>query len=65
MDTADDCFNTIFSKEERDEIKLYAYNIGMNLFEIMPIIGIKIRDEYMKESGVNVEDVDKHAPKQA
>jgi hypothetical protein len=61
MEIARDCFDQLFSKEEKDEIKLEAYKRGINLLEIYPILGVKIRDRYFKEEKIRVEEVDKHA----
>ncbi len=49
MDIARDCFDVIFSEAERNEIKSYAYEKGKNLLEILPIIGILVRDRFLKE----------------
>lgn len=63
MELATSCFETIFSEEQRNEIKLYAYQKGKNLLEIIPIIGIIIRDKYLKEKNIPTETIDKYAPK--
>jgi len=62
MEKAQNCFNSLFTEEEKSEIKLHAFKIGMNLMEIYPIIGVKIRDKILKEKGINVDDIDKHDP---
>lgn len=62
MDMARNCFSEIFSEADRNEIKTYAYKIGMNLLEIIPIIGILIRDHYLKEKNIPVAEIDKHVP---
>ena len=49
LNIAEDCFDKIFDEVERDQIKTYAYKIGMNLLEIYPIIGIKIRDRILAD----------------
>jgi len=56
------CFDNIFTEQERNEIKTYAFKIGINLLEIYPIIGLIIRDMYFKEQNISLEDVDKHDP---
>ena len=56
------CFDKIFTEQERNEIKTYAFKIGINLLEIYPIIGIIIRDIYFKEQNISLEDIDKHDP---
>ncbi len=63
LDSARSCFDQTFTAEERDEIKLHAYKIGMNLLEIYPIIGILIRDKYLQEKGIDIGDIDKHDPR--
>ena len=62
LDIAKDCFDSLLSAEEKDEIKLYAYKIGMNLLEIYPIFGILLRDQYLKEKNISVEEIDQHTP---
>ncbi|MDD2656320.1 MAG: hypothetical protein PHQ18_01975 [Patescibacteria group bacterium] len=62
MEIAHDCFEKIFTKEEQDRIKLHAYNIGINILEIIPIIGVLSRDKYLLEKGIKVDEIDKHAP---
>lgn len=62
MELAKNCFEHIFSEQEKAEIKAYAYKIGVNLLEILPIIGILARDKYLIEKGISVEDIDAHDP---
>jgi hypothetical protein len=62
MEKAQDIFEKILTPEERSEIKFYAYNIGMNLMEIYPIFGIKIRNKILEEKNIKIEDIDKHDP---
>lgn len=62
MELARDCFDIIFSEQEKDEIKLYAYQKGVNLLEIVPIIGVLVRDKYLKEKGITAEEIDRHSP---
>lgn len=62
MDIAMECFEKIFTAEEQNQIKTYAFSIGLNLLEVYPIIGIIIRDRLFKERGINVEEVDKFVP---
>lgn len=63
MDMAQKCFDAVFSEEEKNEVKVYAYNSGINLLEIYPIIGVIVRDRYLAEKGFSASEVDKHAPK--
>ena len=62
MTIARNCFDSIFSEAERAEVKTYAFNRGMNLLEIYPIIGIEIRNRVLKERGYELAEVDKHDP---
>jgi len=57
-------FDMIFTETEKAEIKIYSYNVGANLLEILPIVGVKIRDRFLKEKGFTLEQVDLHIPKQ-
>jgi hypothetical protein len=63
MEISRQCFDTSFSEEEKSEIKLYAYQKGVNLLQIIPIIGIIIRDKYLQEKGISVDQIDQHDPK--
>jgi hypothetical protein len=63
MDIARDCFEKIFTPAEQNEIKTYAFGIGINLLEIYPIFGVIIRDRIFSERKVAIEEVDKHDPK--
>lgn len=63
MDIARECFEVVLSEQEKNDVKLYAYEAGMNLLEIFPIIGILIRDAFLKEKGIAVSDIDHHIPK--
>ena len=62
MDIARNCFEKIFTSQEQNEIKTYAYSIGINLLEVYPILGVIIRDRIFKENNIKVEEVDKHNP---
>lgn len=59
---ARNCFDKIFTEEERNEAKTVAFNKGLNLLEIYPIIGIEIRNRVMKEKGLPLDEIDKHDP---
>lgn len=63
MEIAKTFFETLFTETERNEIKLYAYQKGKNLLEIIPIIGIIVRDRFLKEKGIPTEAIDLHTPK--
>jgi hypothetical protein len=58
MELARNCFNHIFTESEKKEIKMYAYQVGVNLLEILPIIGIIVRDKYLLEKGISVSEID-------
>lgn len=60
LDSARDCFESIFTEEDRSEIKQYAFKSGLNLLEFFPIIGIISRDRLLKEKGMDLGEVDKH-----
>ncbi|MFH1564619.1 MAG: hypothetical protein ABIC82_02090 [bacterium] len=63
LDLARDCFETIFTNEERNEMKQYAFKNGLNILEFFPIIGIITRDKFLTERGINLSEVDEHDPK--
>ena len=63
MDIARDCFEKVFTSAEQNEIKTYAFSIGINLLEIYPIFGVIIRDRIFAERKLALEEVDKHDPK--
>lgn len=60
LDLARDCFETIFTNEERNEMKQYAFKNGLNILEFFPIIGIITRDKFLAERGINLSEVDEH-----
>lgn len=62
IDVARILFESIFTSEERDVIKTYAYQEGKNLLEILPIIGILVRDRFLSEQGISTKEIDQHAP---
>ena len=62
MELARNCFEHIFTPSEQSEIKVYAYKSGANLLEILPIIGIIVRDRYLKEKGIPAVDIHAHDP---
>jgi hypothetical protein len=51
-----------FEQNDVIEIKNYAYKNGHPLQVYMQLIGILIRDRYLKEKGINLTDIDKHDP---
>lgn len=62
LEIARNCFDKIFTPQEQDEVKTHAYNIGLNMLEIYPVIGVIIRDKFFQEEGIATEDVDRHDP---
>lgn len=62
LSIARDCFDRIFTQTEQNEIKNFAYSRGLNLLEVYPVIGVKIRDKILQERGLTVDAVDQHAP---
>lgn len=45
-----------------EKVKLYAYKAGQPIAYYAPIFGISIRDRYLAEKGISVEEVDKNNP---
>jgi hypothetical protein len=43
-------------------IKEYAFNEGLELNDVLDIMGIHLRDLILKEKGIAVEDIDVHVP---
>ncbi len=62
LDVARACFDTIFTHQEKEEVKTYAFSAGLNMLEIYPIFGVLIRDRIFKERDIKTEEVDKHDP---
>lgn len=62
MALASDVFEDFFSEEEKVRIKKYAFDNGRNLLEIYPIIGVLMRDKYLNDMGISVDEIDKHDP---
>jgi len=62
MDIAQECFEELFTPEEQNETKTFAFNAGINLAEIYPIFGVIIRDNIFKERGMNIKEIDKFNP---
>ncbi len=49
MEIAHHCFENLFTSSEQAQIKLFAYQKGIHLLQIFPIIGVLIRDKYLEE----------------
>jgi uncharacterized protein YoxC len=65
MEIAKGCFETIFTPEERNQVKTVAFEKGLNLLEIYPIVGVTIRDKVLEERRMSLEDVERHDPSQS
>lgn len=65
MEISRNCFEALFSDEEKNQIKLYAYKNGINLLQILPIIGVIIRDKYLQEKGISIDQIDQHSARQS
>ena len=39
-----------------------AYKLGRSFFDLSIIPALKIRDRYLKEKGIGIEEIDKHDP---
>ena len=62
MEIAKECFKKIFSLGEQSKIKTISYEKGLNILQIYPIIGIFIRDRYLQEKNMGVDEIDKFDP---
>jgi hypothetical protein len=65
------CFETAFvrpnaflSEKDFDKLKLISYQTGARLFSVARVVGILVRDRYFKENGIDVGEIDQHAPQQ-
>ncbi len=62
LDNAKLFFDKFFDANEKDVLKTYAYQKGLNVLQIYPIIGVHTRDRYLREEGMKVDDIDTYAP---
>lgn len=53
---------TFFSQEDLNRIKLYAFQKGHPLFSCLKVLGLLIRDKYLKVHNIEVAEIDKHSP---
>jgi hypothetical protein len=44
------------------ELKKYAFNKGLPLQYYTPVYGVIIRDKYLKQKGIPIDEIDKHDP---
>ncbi len=51
------------STESLEHIKFFAYNKGKSIFQYLQVMGIIIRDRYMQENNIPIDDIDKSAPR--
>ena len=54
--------DNFFEKSDIDTIKQYAFIHGAPLQEYTRLIGVLIRDKYLELKGINISEIDKHAP---
>jgi len=55
--------NIFFSDKDIDRLKRISYQTGAPLFSIARVMGILIRDRYLKENGIDIGEIDQHAPR--
>lgn len=55
LKVAQDCYDQFFTFEEKEEVKLYAFNKGTDLMQIYPIIGVIARDRILKEMNIELD----------
>ena len=53
------------SSQDLERIKLYAYQKGHPLFSCLKVLGLLIRDAYLREHRIEVSEIDKHQPSSA
>lgn len=51
------------SGEDLTIIKTYAFANGLPLFSCLKILGLLVRDAYLKSHGIAIDEIDKHSPK--
>jgi len=54
--------NKFFAESDVLLIKELAYKKGLALMTYTNILGVLIRDKYFRQKGIDIDDVDKHAP---
>lgn len=62
LDLSKGYLQTILTEDEKSKIKNIAFEKGMNLLQIYPILGVIIRDKILQEKNIKIEDIDKHDP---
>ena len=62
IETASVNLNWFFPDEKIEMLKRYAFKNGISLFSFGRPIGVMIRDRYLAEIGIDIEDVDIYDP---
>ncbi|GHT22046.1 hypothetical protein FACS189430_03240 [Bacteroidia bacterium] len=62
IETATISLEKLFTPEQVDKIKQYAFDNGNTIPYYGGMIGVMVRDAYFKHKNMNVSDVDKHDP---
>ena len=55
-------YSKLVTDVEMQVIKTYAYKSGYNLYDFDPIFGVRIRDRYLSQKGIEISEIDIHAP---
>ena len=64
IDKATIAQDELFSKEDVDYIKKFAFSEGMPTAYYGGMFGVIIRNQYFKVKNIDINDVDKHDPNQ-
>lgn len=64
VETAAVDLDKLIDKDAINAVKQKAYKEGRPLAFYALVFGLKIRDHYLREKGISVEEIDKHAPMQ-
>ncbi len=64
IDKATIAQDELFSKEDVDSIKKFAFSEGLPTAYYGGMFGVLIRNQYFKVKGIDVSDVDRHDPNQ-
>ena len=62
IESATIALDKLFSKEDLDYIKIFAYNEGKPLGFYGGMIGVLIRDKYFEQKGINTKSIDDFDP---
>jgi hypothetical protein len=61
VETATVDLSRFISDADLDKVKMYAFNHGKPLAYYAPVFAIPIRDQYFKQKGINISEVDSKA----